>query len=732
MGIEVVSPSLDFIQRQAGTSFEGFTQRERSGIIEKFLTKGNILLTPMGILKEIREASSGWLTRTISSSRAPFAFLTALLTLTIAYRVQLTIGLFTHPMKPFEFSPGAHPVQFALSYWYYDIGMVLPCFLLFWILWRGGIFLRGRKIFIPLQILGFIFLHMVLFSLLCIHQGHVRILFEAQTGFDYSVIQELIHSISSQDILKFMEVRDYLFLLIPFVIFWLVWWAALAVRVWIVKICLIIVIIFLAIPGFAVQERKESIPREIRLNPAYFLLSDVAEQTLFRPSEKERAAGGIQEKESGLQPTGPLYSHAVRSMKILPPKTDQKWNVVLLILESVGTRYMLDHRNGIPMPFLNQLTKEGWFLKNHYTTSNVSTKAVFSIFSGLYDLFNRGALGIREDAQVPALYNFLGQSYDGFLVSPSSSTWYFPARFIKNSGLPEVHTYENLNFNVREELHTLGRYIARDEIQTVDFFIRRLSRAREPFLGIYISFAAHFPYFDYGAEYRIREDNGRFISRYYNNLYLLDRMIKRIFEQLGKQGRLERTIVVIVGDHGQAFGQHHPDNYLHYRYSYNVNLEAPAIFYQPKLFQPKAFDFPTSHIDILPTLLDALRIPYDPALFDGESLFQRKLKRKYIFFYGLEESISSLHTQGIKVQVSLKKNRCWAFDLEKDREEKNPLDCSLFPTHLEALRNFVSHHDSSLIQYNTQLREGRDFRGHRHPKLFTTFPSQGRRGRNQG
>ena len=70
-------------------------------------------------------------------------------------------------------------------------------------------------------------------------------------------------------------------------------------------------------------------------------------------------------------------------------------------------------------------------------------------------------------------------------------------------------------------------------------------------MGIYISFVAHFPYFDYGDEYRIREDDGRLTSRYYNNLSLLDQMIKRIYQSLKEQGRLERTIFVIAGDHGQ-------------------------------------------------------------------------------------------------------------------------------------------------------------------------------------
>jgi membrane-anchored protein YejM (alkaline phosphatase superfamily) len=400
--------------------------------------------------------------------------------------------------------------------------------------------------------------------------------------------------------------------------------------------------------------------------------------------------------------------------KFLAVKSGHPWNIVFFIMESAGTRYIFDTSKGnaMPMPFLHKISQEGWYLKRHYTTSNVSTKALFSIFSGLYDFFTKETFGTRSDAEVPAVYNWVGQEYDRFLVTPSSISWYFPTKFVVNNGLSEIHSYENLTFSIKdsikEEFHSLGHYIARDEIQTVDFFIQRLRKAREPFLGIYISFAAHFPYFDYGEDYRIAKDDGRLISRYYNNLNLLDRMIKRIVDHLQERGLLERTILVILGDHGQAFGQHHPNNFMHYRYSYNENLETPAILYQPALFKPKTFEFPTSHVDILPTLLDAMEIPYSTGAFDGDSLFSHKLVRKSIFFYGYEESISSLDPHLIKVQRSLKKNNCWAFDLKLDPDERNLLDCSLYPLQLEALYKFVTTHDVNLLKYNANLREKKE------------------------
>jgi len=72
---------------------------------------------------------------------------------------------------------------------------------------------------------------------------------------------------------------------------------------------------------------------------------------------------------------------------------------------------------------------ESWHLKRHHTSSNISTKAMFSILSGLYDFFSRETFGTRSDASVPSIYNFLAPTHESFLVTPASITWYFSDSF---------------------------------------------------------------------------------------------------------------------------------------------------------------------------------------------------------------------------------------------------------------------------------------------------------------
>ena len=664
------------------------------------------------------DRTSGLFKWWVSSSRSSYAFAICLTAILLAYRIQLTMGLLSSSVRPFDFNPGSHLLEFVLTFLPCDLALILGCFLMAWFFSLLPNLFYQFRIARLLNVAGLISLNLVILVLLIIHAAHIRLLFDAQTGLDTAMIREVWLNIPVAELLKFIRIKEALLLLLPLGLFWLVLFLPLSLRLWVVRISILLIILLPSFWVFAANDRTQQIPREIRLNPPLFLFSDVVDRAFARYPGQNKEPVRLKENDSRLPSIGSIQPPSFKPVKWLPPKSTQPWNVVFVIMESVGTRYVFDTGYGhpMPMPFLHQLTKEGWYLRNHYTTSNISNKAIFSLLSGLYDFFNRETYSIKPEAGVPSLYNFLAGSHDSFIVTPSPITWYFPTAFIKNSGIPEIYSYDNLNLKVKEEYHSLGHYIGRDETQTVDFFIQRLNRAREPFLGIYLSFAAHLPYFDYGPDYRIREDDGRSINRYYNNLNLLDHMIRRIYDNLKEKGLLERTIFVIVGDHGQAFGQHHPDNFMHYRYSYNENLEAPAILYQPALFEPRTVDVATNHVDLLPTLLDAMRVPYDPALFDGESLFQNKLGRKYIFSYGYEESISSLDTHDqIKVQYSLKKNKCSAFDLKVDPEEKKPLDCSSYPSQLVALRSFVSSHDESLVQYSASIREKKDYQGHKHP-----------------
>ena len=363
-----------------------------------------------------------------------------------------------------------------------------------------------------------------------------------------------------------------------------------------------------------------------------------------------------------------------------------KTNVLVLVLESTGSRYVFDESltlpgNGVPMPFLQKLSRESLYLSRHYSPSNTSPRALFSIFTGHYPEVSPDFFSLKNGLKIRGWNTYL-PAQTRFLVTPCATEWYFPNGLFRNNGISEIIGKSRLN--IPERLTEPSD--ARNEIQSADFFVKRLEAAKEPFFSVYISFAPHYPYHDYGAEWKIARGETR-LDHYVNNLRLLDAQIEKFFAALARRGILEKTVVVIVGDHSEAFYQH-KGNYIHSLFSYEENLAVPALIYYPAAIQPRVVNHVTTHADLGPTVLDLLKVKHAPGEFQGESLL-RKENRDYVFAYGNEGTISVYGRDSIKLQI-LKSGACQTFDLKTDANERKPLPCMGYEAMQAAARQFAT------------------------------------------
>ena len=267
-----------------------------------------------------------------------------------------------------------------------------------------------------------------------------------------------------------------------------------------------------------------------------------------------------------------------------------------------------------------------------------------------------------------------------------------------------------------------GIKLAKHEDDTVSFFLDRLDRfGAAPFFAVYYSFAPHWPYPVYGPEFdrypckqrRFRHHFNRCL--YYNNLAVLDRQIKRIHDHLKQRKLLERTILLLVGDHGEAFGQH-KNNWIHAHHSYNENVQVPAVLYQPRLFRARQVTRATTHVDLLPTLLDALGAGFNHRLIQGESVLQQRVAREYMYFFGKENTLSSVSRSGVKLQIVYRRRgMCRAYDLATDPGELRRLGCAKYPDQYRALQAFHKTQAAMLLGYNKACKKGAPFQGQAHP-----------------
>ncbi len=431
-----------------------------------------------------------------------------------------------------------------------------------------------------------------------------------------------------------------------------------------------------------------------------------------RPLQPPAALTATDDQAGGLFLTDPDFS-GPQSPETRPPDLThdrwpkQAWNVVWVVMESTGRRYFEGetHPTQPPMPFLRELAAKGWYLAGHRSPSNSSATSIFAQFSGIYPVPAAQMFSVAKDNHVPGLFSLLPAQYEKFLYTPGKLTYFFPKAFLQHQGLNEMVGFDETDVTRNPG----GEGLSKDEPEVVTRFLQRLHRAREPFVGVYYSYVAHWEYTDYGTAWQ-RYGGGRLIDHYHNNLWLLDRQIKRIYEQLEADGRLDRTILVFVGDHGEAFGQHER-NWAHARGSYEENFQTPAVLWQPRIFAPKVDKRDSLHIDLLPSVLDALGVPFDRAMVQGESLWQAQLRRNVALFWGNEGTVSGIWRDQHKLRWLTAERRCEQFDLQKDPTERHPLPCGSAAERLALIKRYQGQQRGVVPAYSQAVERHERFQG---------------------
>lgn len=113
-----------------------------------------------------------------------------------------------------------------------------------------------------------------------------------------------------------------------------------------------------------------------------------------------------------------------------------------------------------------------------------------------------------------------------------------------------------------------------------------------------------------------------FASRFAADPYLgevaaADAALAPLVTPLVAQGTSGRTLVVLTGDHGEALGEH--GETTHGLFAYEGTLHVPLVLFAPRLFGPRVVNDSVRHVDILPTVLDAVAAE-SPKPVDGRSI----------------------------------------------------------------------------------------------------------------
>ncbi|MBV6494535.1 MAG: hypothetical protein LDLANPLL_02568 [Turneriella sp.] len=613
----------------------------------------------------------------------------------ILYRGAIAFGVRASEAAPFAVEKTFRSIVILFLTLANDL-FVLILFNLIWIfiyfLWsfkrkESSLLNRRKKTFFLILFIFFVFWNTI------ISVSHFNALFTMNSGFTYALFSELFSILGIRNFVTMLPVGDFFLLLTPIVVY-----LGLALSIpWkptrkqILKTLLVSALLLVVNIFFAVK----ILPDELRLNPNGYFFRDVL-RTVMRKSEAHRRTLLT---GANVYLGGKLFIKQKVDNEDLLLKSREYPNIVFILLESTASEYIFDTEKyaagKMPMPYLHSILSKSLYMSKHFASNNSSPRSIFSIFSGLYESPQIQFFSMKENLKVPHLVNFLGPKYDAFLVTPADTNWYFPKAWFKNRGFTKIYDYNKLK-SVPE--YKAGPTAVRDELKSVDFFLDIVEQTEKPFLGVYYTFAGHWPYPNFSSEHQIVKPDSS-LNRYINNLFMQDKVIEKIITGLKEMDKFNNTIFVIVGDHGEAFYQH-PGNRVHSGESYNENIVSPLVIYSPRYMISYKVKYPTVHADIVPTLLEISGIPYKKEQFQGESL-NTKAVRRYVFTYGNENTLTAVSTDLLKMQILRKdEGSCRSFDLKVDWKEAKNLGCDTTSNQYKAIEAFFRLQPDILKGYN--------------------------------
>jgi lipoteichoic acid synthase len=346
-------------------------------------------------------------------------------------------------------------------------------------------------------------------------------------------------------------------------------------------------------------------------------------------------------------------------------------NVILYVMESVAAEYVAGYEGTYKAtPQIERHLSESMVFKDVYAHSPQSTNSLFSLLGSAYPLISFKIL-INEHPEIkwPTLSSVLKkQNYKTAFFQASDNTYMRVDEFLSYRSFDKVLDHRQMPCT--SDLFTsaaVGVGEGQDEGCMVNAFSDWLTRDvnQQPFFAMLWTIQTHWPYFVFGPEKDFGVKNAE-LNRYLNALNQSDAALGKLLDDLKQKGLSESTLVIVVGDHGEAFGQHRQTG--HGTDIYEENVRVPLIFINPLLFNGQEKSVVGGHVDVAATILDILNLKA-PQEWQGTSLFDASRVNIAYFFSTWTDYFFGYRTPKHKVILNAYANKTMIFDMHQDPKE---------------------------------------------------------------
>jgi membrane-anchored protein YejM (alkaline phosphatase superfamily) len=293
-----------------------------------------------------------------------------------------------------------------------------------------------------------------------------------------------------------------------------------------------------------------------------------------------------------------------------------KPNFLFLLLES----WRFDAMDETVTPHIADLARRSAVFENHLSSGNQTTCGIFSLFYGLHPTY-WGAVKANSTAiDNPVLVDALLDNGYVFGVFAKSK---FGRHKISDTifrGMPILEEFGGRTVQKFDEMMN----------EQVIAFMREQSEQSHPFFCFVFYKSSHFNY-AYPREHRLFEpaqnmrmafvdedtDPAPYLNDYRNAVHYVDALVGDILAYLERRGELERTVIVVTTDHGEAFNDNRTNTWGHGSSYTQYQTRVPLIVHLPGR-EPRRITHRTSHVDLPVTLLrDVFGSTAAPALYSN-------------------------------------------------------------------------------------------------------------------
>lgn len=299
-------------------------------------------------------------------------------------------------------------------------------------------------------------------------------------------------------------------------------------------------------------------------------------------------------------------------------------NVVLVVLESTGARATSVYRPELKnTPNLERLAREGWKVRDASAVVPHTSKSLVATLCGswpqLHSEIHEARMGGLPGRCLPDLLKELGYRTAFFQTADE--------RFESRGAL--VHHMGFERFLSRDTLRgdawaTVNYFGIEDDAMLKPGLAWSTADPSRPFFTTYLTLTSHH---DYGVppDWPVREFPGikPREAEYLNAVAYVDAFLGKLVDAYRDAGLLENTLFVILGDHGEAFGEH--GRSMHDLVIWEEGLAIPMVLWGPGVLPPPpegggVIEGNRQQVDVMPTVLDLLGVRAEGGYLAGTSL----------------------------------------------------------------------------------------------------------------